>query len=335
MRKQILSFGALLVGLAITAGCEPEIDPNDDLCARVRCKGGTHCEVVGDSAQCLPDVTCDLECDEGSHCELVDVQCVQAPCPPVEECVLDSLGGEACGDVTCGEGLVCCNASCGICTEPEGACIQIACEPPPDPDPGLTCAAVLCIEGTLCVETSEGPQCIPHEENPCNLIDCQPNATCKLIDGEATCVPVDEQPTSCAVVLCPVDTYCDDLDGSAACIPLPSCEGVSCKEGQHCELQEVQCIRAPCPPQPACIDDGDDCDEECGNPCAAVLCGEGTQCEVVDVVCVQAPCCPVAECKPIEEPCGDNVCGAGDYCCNESCGICAPEGGSCTKQYCL
>ena len=32
--------------------------------------------------------------------------------------------------------------------------------------------------------------------------------------------------------------------------------------------------------------------------------------------------------------CGDIVCGAGEFCCNESCGICAPIGGSCTQEFC-
>ena len=32
--------------------------------------------------------------------------------------------------------------------------------------------------------------------------------------------------------------------------------------------------------------------------------------------------------------CGPNVCAAGEYCCNESCGICAPEGGSCIEIGC-
>ena len=32
--------------------------------------------------------------------------------------------------------------------------------------------------------------------------------------------------------------------------------------------------------------------------------------------------------------CGTNTCGQGEYCCNESCGICAPEGGACTQQAC-
>lgn len=40
--------------------------------------------------------------------------------PPVEQC----------GLVVCPPGMECCNASCGICVEPGGACIQIVCEHP-------------------------------------------------------------------------------------------------------------------------------------------------------------------------------------------------------------
>ena len=36
--------------------------------------------------------------------------------------------GEPCGKNVCGPGLVCCNASCGICTRPGMVCIQRACE---------------------------------------------------------------------------------------------------------------------------------------------------------------------------------------------------------------
>jgi hypothetical protein len=38
--------------------------------------------------------------------------------------------GEPCGTSTCAIGLVCCNASCGICTEPGGTCTDIVCEDP-------------------------------------------------------------------------------------------------------------------------------------------------------------------------------------------------------------
>ena len=33
-------------------------------------------------------------------------------------------------------------------------------------------------------------------------------------------------------------------------------------------------------------------------------------------------------------PCGDNTCYAGEFCCNESCGICAAEGGACIEIAC-
>lgn len=33
-------------------------------------------------------------------------------------------------------------------------------------------------------------------------------------------------------------------------------------------------------------------------------------------------------------PCGPNVCGEGEECCNASCGICVPTGGMCTQQFC-
>lgn len=34
------------------------------------------------------------------------------------------------------------------------------------------------------------------------------------------------------------------------------------------------------------------------------------------------------------EPCGRSFCERGEYCCNRSCGICAPEGGSCIQVEC-
>jgi hypothetical protein len=37
---------------------------------------------------------------------------------------------------------------------------------------------------------------------------------------------------------------------------------------------------------------------------------------------------------PDGESCGGNTCGLDEFCCNASCGICAPLGGSCTEQFC-
>ncbi len=43
--------------------------------------------------------------------------------------VVPKAGGESCGINVCGDGLVCCNASCGWCVPPDIQCIQIACDP--------------------------------------------------------------------------------------------------------------------------------------------------------------------------------------------------------------
>ncbi len=86
------------------------------------------------------------------------------------------------------------------------------------------------------------------------------------------------------------------------------------------------------------------CIRDCvrGTPPVPVSCGGigGFRCPEGSI-CVDDPtddCDPAtggADCLGICRPaCGDTVCGAGDYCCNASCGICAPIGGSCTQEFC-
>lgn len=114
---------------------------------------------------CVSDNPCILvDCGPGTHCEVVEVQCITTPCPPLAECVPDQgcacteqyepvcgvdgttygnacmagcagvsiahkgeCGAISCGPNTCTDGLVCCNASCGICTKPGMFCTQQAC----------------------------------------------------------------------------------------------------------------------------------------------------------------------------------------------------------------
>jgi hypothetical protein len=88
------------------------------------------------------------------------------------------------------------------------------------------------------------------------------------------------------------------------------------------------------------------------------ICGLGTLCLHANGTCGEVcnPCfckasggtvvssCPAAAeaTTPVDDTligggggvCGDKVCGRGSFCCNASCGICAPRGGVCTQQIC-
>jgi len=109
------------------------------------------------------------------------------------------------------------------------------------------------------------------------------------------------------------------------------CAAVRCAAGTVCELQEVQCIRAPCPPIAVCVPES--------NPCALVRCAAGTHCEVQEVQCARAPCPPVAACVPDQGPfCGSRgnqvYCATTEYCHHEprqTCGWADAQGECRTK----
>lgn len=101
--------------------------------------------------------------------------------------------------------------------------------------------------------------------------------------------------------------------GEAFCSPDCSLDNGGCSKGELCTLQDVVCVRAPCPPIVQCI-----------SRCATVRCANGHRCEIYkptgepfcmpdcsinnggcrddqrctlqDVQCVRAPCPPVIQC---------------------------------------
>jgi hypothetical protein len=141
-----------------------------------------------------------------------------------------------------------------------------------------------------------------------------------------------------------------DQDGGAS--SGPACNQ-ACEAYQHCELVEVACIQAPCPPQPECVDNPfcggiaaftcpgagvceddprDDCDPENG----------GADCGGVCVCSGPGGCAPgetwdVAKCGCVEHladggvKCGDNTCEVGQVCCDALCGVCAAPNALCTQ----
>jgi hypothetical protein len=115
-------------GVCTQQACAPADAGTGTACGFNTCAPGTECcnpscgICVPPGFACTqqvcacPPVVCTLACQYGFQrgpdgCEI----CACAP-PPV-----------TCGSVTCGAGLECCNASCGICAPPGSACIQIAC----------------------------------------------------------------------------------------------------------------------------------------------------------------------------------------------------------------
>jgi len=82
----------------------------------------------------------------------------------------------------------------------------------------------------------------------------------------------------------------------------------------HCPANRVCAL--------ACTSSGN-----CGTTCVeTMLCIQGYVFDQQSCSCVPS--------QTTGEPCGNGTCGANEYCCNASCGICAPLDGVCTQQAC-
>ncbi len=118
------------------------------------------------------------------------------------------------------------------------------------------------------------------------------------------------------------------------------CHLIDCGPGQRCELEVVQCIRAPCPPIATCVPI--ESVHDAGSPgCAAVLCRTGTTCkesangpECVPIASCAATTCMTgtncvetptgAECVPVAT-CASTLCMTGTNCVDTASGAqCVP-----------
>ncbi len=119
-------FAAALLALtAAAAGCAEAVY-TDETSFELRGGNGCHwrCNV------CPPNRFCTQECEPVGNCPTectVIALCIEGY--NWDETLCECVPAEPCGAGYCPAGEVCCNASCGICTPPDGVCIQIACEP--------------------------------------------------------------------------------------------------------------------------------------------------------------------------------------------------------------
>lgn len=106
--------------------CNSPCRPNQ-VCAQV-CTGT--CRKDKRPPSCGDDPTKTYVSHDPGQCALIRFACAENQTPFSDECGCgcQTTAGEACGAVTCESGQVCCNASCGICTPPDGFCTQQVCE---------------------------------------------------------------------------------------------------------------------------------------------------------------------------------------------------------------
>lgn len=98
------------------------------------------------------------------------------------------------------------------------------------------------------------------------------------------------------------------------------------------------------------IEDGENVDsaeldakggKKCGDPSKIYVSHDPDTCATIHFFCETGyepffnKCgCGCQPAATTGEPCNQATCGVGEFCCNFSCSICAPDGGVCTQQFC-
>jgi hypothetical protein len=340
LRSSTLLLSSLFVAALSSAGCELSTD------------GQRGPVTEYDASSGASSTVCNLSCTRGSHCALeaqgavctpndgpeADVDAGSAPpgTSPPSACNLACIQGSHC--VLGAQGPACVTGT----TPPDPSALDAG-TPVSPPDAGQTPPAATCTlacgAGWHCLLTVKGQLCIPDEkpvdagsETACGSETCSADekccsASCGICEPRGGACPAIACPVvdaavpkqTCADTKCPVRTYCDDVTGTAECKPLPSCDTVKCTASTTCELVQVQCVRAPCPPQPECVPK----DPQACN----LACKVGTRC----VISNNGPKC---ESDGQDVSCGKKTCSGGQVCCSASCGICGSAGGACPAIAC-
>ena len=139
----------------------------------------------------------------------------------------------------------------------------------------------------------------------------------------------------CSTIKCQCGHHCEVFKptGEPFCAPNCSLDNGGCSKGELCTLQQVQCVRAPCPPVVQCLSrcaavrcrSGHRCeiDKVTGEPFCNPDCSFGNGgcrldqiCELKPVICVRAPCPPMVQCS-CPPPCSK------EYCTSNPKGLCS------------
>ncbi|KAH7726304.1 hypothetical protein AAVH_06105 [Aphelenchoides avenae] len=188
------------------------------------------------------------QCVEGyvlaSNGTCIDVDACPASETTTESYIAPNEGSAECGEYEVFRTCATCNRTCA---NPRPVCTE-ECKP----------AQCQCVDGH--VLASNGT-CIPEDE--CSKRKCGPNEEFIYCPG---CEPTCKDPyPMCPMRPCMLDENnrgCQCASGyvrnpKGRCVLPADCPrwrcNPPCPQGYRCELKQVWCIRAPCPPQPTCI----------------------------------------------------------------------------------
>jgi hypothetical protein len=125
----VVIFGALFGLSGCSAATDgPDTDPSPESTEQAASANACHTKCN----KCPPNQVCAQYCvlsgNCGSSCNIIAL-CIQGYMWDDKSCscIPDPNAGEACGSSVCPAGQVCCNSSCGICTDPGGFCTQQVC----------------------------------------------------------------------------------------------------------------------------------------------------------------------------------------------------------------
>ena len=170
----------------------------------------------------------------GAQCQSLTT-CASTLCGANTKCVENNGKPEcvplsSCSAVLCPPNLVCQENGKG---QPE--CVK-----------QTSCSNTNCGYGKRCVDNGKGAQCVA--ANTCATTLCPPSTTCFDTANGAECRKGgSNNPQNCASVTCQAGSMCTETSSGPRCMAVPTCRDVQCGSGKHCELKDVQCVRAPCP----------------------------------------------------------------------------------------